>query len=91
MPSSLGLEWVRRADSAQLMRISADYVRVSIAHGISHEDAGQELLEFMRCAGTLDSGIVYMRCRVAQVSISFVCSPMGLLSVCSRLLSHGTR
>ena len=31
------------------MRISADYVRVSITHGISHEDAGEELLEFMRC------------------------------------------
>ena len=44
--------WMRRADRAQLMRISADYVRVSIAHGISHEDAGKELLEFMRCART---------------------------------------
>jgi len=30
------------------MKISADNVRLSITHGISHEDASEELLEFVR-------------------------------------------
>ena len=39
---------VCRADKAQIMKISADNVRLSITHGISHEDASEELLEFVR-------------------------------------------
>jgi uncharacterized protein YggU (UPF0235/DUF167 family) len=31
-----------------VIKVSADYVRVQITHGISHEDASGELLEFMR-------------------------------------------
>ncbi len=38
----------RRADRALVVKVSADYVRVQIAHGIAHEDAGEELLELMR-------------------------------------------
>ena len=30
------------------MKISADNVRLSIIHGVSHEDANEELLEFVR-------------------------------------------
>ena len=58
-----------RADRAQLMKISADYVRMSITHGISHEDAGEELLEFMRCAwrglGLRVSPLFYYECVAA--------------------------
>lgn len=39
---------VCRADKAQVVKVSADYVRVQITHGIAHENAGEELLEFMR-------------------------------------------
>ena len=39
-----------RADQALIVKVSADYVRVSITRGISHEEAGEELLDFMRCA-----------------------------------------
>ena len=37
-----------RADKAEIMKISADNVRLSIIHGVSHEDANEELLEFVR-------------------------------------------
>ena len=46
---------LRRADRAQIIKVSADHVRVSITHGISHEDAGGELLEYMRCAVSRNS------------------------------------
>jgi hypothetical protein len=40
---------MRRAERCLVVKVSADYVRVSITRGIGHEEAGEELLEFMRC------------------------------------------
>ena len=57
---ALEVSAVRRADKAQIMKISADNVRLSITHGISHEDASEELLEFVR--GILGS-------RLSQLSV----------------------
>lgn len=37
-----------RAQNACLIKISRDYVRVQIIHGIGHDKASEELLEFMR-------------------------------------------
>lgn len=37
-----------RAANPALIKISSDYVRVQIVHGIAHEKASEEILEFMR-------------------------------------------
>lgn len=42
------LEVDDRAPSATLVKISRDFIRIQIIHGIGHEKASEELLEFMR-------------------------------------------
>lgn len=37
-----------RATNAALLKISSDYVRIQIVHGIAHEKASEEILGFMR-------------------------------------------
>ena len=44
----LALEVDDRASRASVLKISADYVRVEITNAITHPDANEELLEFMR-------------------------------------------
>ncbi|KAK9808911.1 hypothetical protein WJX72_006244 [[Myrmecia] bisecta] len=44
----IALEVDDRADNPQLIKISADYVRIQISSAISHDDANEEILEFMR-------------------------------------------
>ncbi len=40
--------YVRRADRPEIIKVSADAVRIAITHGIAHEAAGEEALDFMR-------------------------------------------
>ena len=46
-PDVLAISWCR-ADRPELIKVSADAVRIAITHGIAHEAAGEEALDFLR-------------------------------------------
>eukprot|EP00884_Botryococcus_braunii_P012205 jgi/Botrbrau1/20986/Bobra.0144s0005.1 len=46
--TQISLEIDDRADVPAILKISADHIRIQIVHGIAHEAAGEELLEYMR-------------------------------------------
>ncbi|KAK9838591.1 hypothetical protein WJX84_008607 [Apatococcus fuscideae] len=46
--TQVSLEIDDRTDRPSLIKISADYVRIGITQAISHSDANEEILEFMR-------------------------------------------
>lgn len=46
--TQISLEIDDRADKPEVIKVSADAVRVAITHGIAHEAAGEEALNFLR-------------------------------------------
>ncbi|BDA44464.1 probable UPF0428 protein CXorf56 homolog at N-terminal half [Coccomyxa sp. Obi] len=46
--TQISLEIDDRADQPEVIKVSADAVRIAITHGIAHEAAGEEVINFLR-------------------------------------------